>query len=236
MTWLAQDVPRRIHLEPLCTEGHPLVEPDVAADDAGFADHHARAVVYAEEVADLGSGMDVDSGFGVGHLGDQPRKERHAELQQGVGKAVVGHRREGRIAENYLLGSCRGGVSVEDGLNVGAQTAPQFGNPAEEPRGGLLAQAPGLVAGLVVAGAVGQGDLLRQDIRQPGQQLLDGPRVEISGEDRRAEEPHGPTQDRRVDAGRGGRRNVAVRSGEGRGYLPEPLVGVRCSHSGRSVL
>lgn len=69
---------------------HPLVEPDVVADDAGFADHHARAVVDAEEVADLGSGVDVDSGFGVGHLGDQPRKDRHAELQQGVGKAVVG--------------------------------------------------------------------------------------------------------------------------------------------------
>ena len=66
-------------------KGHALIETAVVADNTGFADHHAGAVVYEEVLADGGAGMDVDACARMGHLVDDARDKRHIALVENVG-------------------------------------------------------------------------------------------------------------------------------------------------------
>ena len=56
-------------------EGHALIEGDVVANDGGFSDDHARAVVDEHAAAEDGAGMDFDSGEEARALGEHPRDE-----------------------------------------------------------------------------------------------------------------------------------------------------------------
>ena len=52
-----------------------LVEGHVVADLGGFADDHAHAVIDEEAPADLGAGMDLDSGDPSRDLRQASRRE-----------------------------------------------------------------------------------------------------------------------------------------------------------------
>ena len=59
--------------ETLCTECNSLIYTDVITHHSRLTDYHSGAVVYAEVIADLGSRMDVDSRFRMGHFRDHTR-------------------------------------------------------------------------------------------------------------------------------------------------------------------
>ncbi len=121
-------------------EGHALVELDVGADVAGFADDDAGAVVDEEAGADAGAGMDVDAGLGVGMLGHHARNQRHAEQQDLVGDAVNGDGLEAGIAEDDLVEALGGRVALEGGLDVLLQDQADVGHALEQLDGLLLGQ------------------------------------------------------------------------------------------------
>ena len=56
------DAASLVVLEAARAQRDALVDLHAVADDAGFADHHAGAVIDEEEPADRGAGMDVDAG------------------------------------------------------------------------------------------------------------------------------------------------------------------------------
>ena len=43
-------------------QGYPLIQQALITDHGGFTDHHAHAVVDEHPLADLGAGMDFDTG------------------------------------------------------------------------------------------------------------------------------------------------------------------------------
>ena len=74
--WMSRTADRLAFLiiaEALCTECNSLIYTDVGSNDCSFSDYHSGAVVYAEVIADLGSRMDVDSRFRMGHFRDHTR-------------------------------------------------------------------------------------------------------------------------------------------------------------------
>ena len=64
-------------LEALGTQGDTLIDGDVFANDAGFANDDTRAVVDGEIFANLGTRMDVDTRFGVSLLSDDAGDDRY---------------------------------------------------------------------------------------------------------------------------------------------------------------
>ena len=78
-------------------QGDALIELHVIADHGGLADDGAGRVIEEERPADLGAGMDVGAGLGVGPFGHDPRHHRHAELMERVGDAVDAHGQQARM-------------------------------------------------------------------------------------------------------------------------------------------
>lgn len=164
-----------------------------------------------------------------------PREDRHAELQQGVREAVVGHGDKGRIAKDHLFVARGRRVAVEDSLHVGSEPAAQFGQPLQQLSGDPLAESPGVRM------------LPRRKMAQAGRSggrewsrgrrgAVERFRVEIPGEDRRAKKQQGTFQFRGVDTRRSGRRDVGVRRCEGFGDPPEAHIGGCGVHRRISVL
>ena len=125
-------LPVGVGLEGDRTERHALVELHVAADLAGLADHHARAVIDEEVVADRGPGMDVDAGARVGPLGHHPRDEGHLQAVQQVGEPMDRHRLEAGVAEDDLVERPHGRIAVVGGLHVGGKHAAEVGDALEK--------------------------------------------------------------------------------------------------------
>ena len=100
---LVDDVALGIELEASRTESHPLIEPYMIAYDTSLAYHHSRAVVYAEVVANISPGVNVDTRYGVRHLSDEARQYGHVKEKELVSQAVVGDGCDGRVAEDDLL-------------------------------------------------------------------------------------------------------------------------------------
>ena len=56
--------------------------------------------------------MDIDAGSGMGHLGNDARDDRHAEVVQLVRDAVVRHGEQRGVTENGFPGAGRGGIAL----------------------------------------------------------------------------------------------------------------------------
>ena len=56
-------------------QGDPLIEGHVVSDPGGLADHHPRAVVDEQAVADVGGGMDLDPRGRAREGGDGTRRK-----------------------------------------------------------------------------------------------------------------------------------------------------------------
>ena len=142
-----------VQREALGAEGDALVELDVAPDDAGLADDHARAVVDGEMAAYLRAGVYVDARLAMGHFGDDAGNEGHAQHQQFVGDAVVADGADARIAADDLAKRMGSGVAVVGGLHVGGQQGAQAGQDADEVGSfpcGILAQGIGAAGSVAV--------------------------------------------------------------------------------------
>ena len=99
-------------------EGDVLVERDVVAEDGGFADDDAHAVVDEEAVADLGGGVNFDAGPEAGELGEDAGEEFEVAAPEDMLDAVRPDGVQAGIAENHCEPGGRGGIAVEDGLDV----------------------------------------------------------------------------------------------------------------------
>jgi FMN-dependent oxidoreductase (nitrilotriacetate monooxygenase family) len=86
--------------EALGAQRHMLVQAHALADDRGFADHHAGAMVDEEAGADLRRRVDVDAGRRMCDVRYQTRQERRAETVQAMGQAVVQDGDGARIAQH----------------------------------------------------------------------------------------------------------------------------------------
>ena len=104
------------------------------ADDARFADDHARAVIDEEIPADRRAGMDIDARVAMRVLGHHARQERHLQRVQTMRQPVNADRLEGGIGQHDLLAAARGGVAVIGGLNVGFQRFGDAGQRVEKRR------------------------------------------------------------------------------------------------------
>ena len=215
--------------EALGTEGDTLIEGDVVADDAGLADDDTRAVVDGEVLANLGTGVDVDAGLGMGLLGDDAGDDGHLHLVQAVGDAVVYHRVDHGVAEDHLAVGLRRRVVVEHGLHVGIQQALDLGQLVDEPQGQPLAGGQHVVLLALVAELQPSGYLLAQQAVEllhrhaylVGAQLLVGlPAVEVVGEDDALDEA-----DDGLDVAHGGQRCL-----QGGGHHAALVVGMLREH------
>ena len=132
VTWNVEHVAVLVVLERLGTQGDALIEGDVVADDASLSDDNTRAVVDGKILANLGTGMDVNTSLRVGLLGDDAWNDRYVQLVQPMGNAIVYHRLDDGVAEDDLavVGSC--GVVVEHGLHVGIEQSLDFGQGVNE--------------------------------------------------------------------------------------------------------
>ena len=88
------------------------------ANDTSLADDHTCSMIDSEILANLCSGMDVNTRFRVSQFRNDSWNHGHLQFVQFVGHAVVRHRVHHRIAENDLavVGGSR--VVVEHGLHI----------------------------------------------------------------------------------------------------------------------
>ncbi len=102
-------------------ECDPLIDFDVAVDDAGFADDDAGSVVDEERRADLGTGVNIDSGVGMRPLRHHTRDVGDVGFVEFVGETVDGDCFQAGIAEDDFVGpfGCR--VTIESSLDVGRE-------------------------------------------------------------------------------------------------------------------
>ena len=110
-------MPVFVERETFRSERDSLINPDIAADLAGFADYNSGSVVGEEMVVDFRAGMDIDSVTGVRGLGDYSGYQLDTELVKLMGKAVIGHGANAWIAIYRLavrFGSRIGHVSRLD--------------------------------------------------------------------------------------------------------------------------
>ena len=123
-----------IERKALRSERHTLIQFHVVANDARFANHHSCAVVNSEVSAYLCPWVDVNSCFRMRHLSKDSRNERHAQLVQLMGYAVVDESLDYGVAtDDFAVVLCRR-VAVVGSLHVSGKHASEFGQAANERR------------------------------------------------------------------------------------------------------
>ena len=115
-----------IHLEGFGTEGHALVNFDVIADGAGFADNYAGGVIDEKMSADEGAWVNVGAGALVGVLREHAGQERDPEFVEYVRETLNRDRQHARIGEDDFLDAARGGIPLVSGGDVGLDDAAQL--------------------------------------------------------------------------------------------------------------
>ena len=116
-------------------EGYALIEAAPLPDDGGFADDHACPVIDEEFFINGRARMDIDAGGGMGHLGNDARDDRHAEVVQLVRDAVVRHGEQRGVTENGFPGAGRGGIALIGRLGVGREQPADVGEALHELHG-----------------------------------------------------------------------------------------------------
>ena len=110
-------------LEAGAAQRDPLVDGHAGADLGGLADHHARAVVDEELLADPRRRVDLDPRDGARRVGERGGSERHPGLVQRVGQAMGEDRLDPapRGEDLERAGVAGRGVAVTCGGDVGAE-------------------------------------------------------------------------------------------------------------------
>ena len=118
--------------ETLCAECNPLIQSDILSNNRRFSDDDAGSMVDGEAFADGRAGMDVDARGVMGILRQHARQDLYAHLQQGMGRPVIEHGRDGGIAPDDLLLALDGRVVVREGFHVALKQALDLRDPAQE--------------------------------------------------------------------------------------------------------
>jgi len=136
--------------EGFSAEGDALIELDVPADDGGFTDDDAGAVIGEEVFTDGGAGMDVNTGLVMGVLGHDARDEGDVKAIEDMSETLDGDGEEAGIADDGFFVGVAGGVAFEGGFDVGREDAAEVGEAFDDPAGAAMG-----VIGAVVFGAGG---------------------------------------------------------------------------------
>src|SRR5437016_12257970 len=96
------DGPGGIDLETLRPQRHRLIKPDATPEPRRLADHDAGAVIDEEALTDLGAGMDVDPGLGMGEFRDNAGHQRRAQQIKPMGDAMTDDGRDPRSEERRV--------------------------------------------------------------------------------------------------------------------------------------
>ena len=108
------------------TEGDPLIDFNVVADDRCFPNDDAGAVVDEEIFADGRAGVNVDAGDPVGDFRHHPGQNRHVKFVKAVGQPVDQGGVESGVGEDdFVLVESRR-ITVVSGLDVGFRVGPDF--------------------------------------------------------------------------------------------------------------
>ena len=157
----------------LSAEGNTLVDADVVADAAGFADDDTGAVVDEEVLSDSGSGVYVDAGSAVGPLGHDAWDQRYLGLVEFVGDSIGGDGLDAWVAKDDFVEAFCGRISGEGSGNVTLEVPPNLGYGAENLYSGLLGADEAMVVwaivfiALVAEGALGLlGEVLEDLVKE----------------------------------------------------------------------
>ena len=115
-----------IHLERFGAEGDALVDFDVIAYGAGFADYNAGGVIDEKMSADAGAWVNVGAGAFVGVLCKHARQEWDPKLVEHVREALDRDYQHTWIGEDDFLNTARGGITLVCGGHVGLNDTAQF--------------------------------------------------------------------------------------------------------------
>lgn len=99
-------------------QGDSLVDFDLISYHRGFADHDSRAVVYAEKLSYLCTGVDVDASAAMGKFGDHPRNQLYPQLQQKMRDPIGRNRIKSRITSEDLCTGLGGRISCKHGIHI----------------------------------------------------------------------------------------------------------------------
>ena len=99
-------------------EGYVLVYQAVVADDGGFADDDAHAVIDEQSLADGRAGMDLYAGFMPRALAEIAGDQLHIVLIKPVRAPMLAHRLVAGIEKEYLQLIPCGGIAVHRRLQV----------------------------------------------------------------------------------------------------------------------
>ena len=84
------------------------------------------AVVYAEILTNLSSGMNVNSGKWMCKFCDYAGQDRYTKFKKTVSHTVMIHCNQWRIAKDYLFMANGSGVPVKNGLYISAKQASKL--------------------------------------------------------------------------------------------------------------
>src|SRR6185312_13414294 len=118
-----------VHWKALRSEGYRLIKPHVLANNCGFSNDHACAVIDEKAPTDLRAWMNFNTGRRMGDFGDHASDQRSAQVIQFVGEAVMGNGGNTGIADQYLIYASRGRVAFVRCLDVTFEQAAYVRQP-----------------------------------------------------------------------------------------------------------
>src|SRR5690349_4756715 len=138
-----------VHREALGSKGYRLIKPHVLANDGGFSNDHACAVIDEKAPADLRARMNFNAGRRMSDFGDHAGNQRSAQAMQLMGEPVMRDGGNAGITYKYLVYASGGWISLIGCLDVALKQAADVWQPSRKclDNGGSLF-AIGVVGGI----------------------------------------------------------------------------------------
>ena len=150
-------------------QGYPLVKPHATAYFGSFAHHHPGTMVDEETFADMGPGMNIDTGEAVGVFRHDTRHQGNPLPQELVGQTIDRDGEKARITEDDFIITLGSRVPFVSGTHILGNTARSFGQFTQEMDGLFPAAVFAVAAILVIAQTFmpdAQGDLFGQGLKK----------------------------------------------------------------------
>jgi hypothetical protein len=87
-------------------------------DDASLPYHHAGAMINKEMTADMGPGMDIDSGDIMGIFGHHPGNQGHSLVKKFMGGPISQNSQDARIAKDNFIKALGRWIPLQGGPNI----------------------------------------------------------------------------------------------------------------------
>src|SRR5699024_6843823 len=104
-------------------QGHPLVNGAIITDDCRFPYGHAEAMINEESPANRGSRVNFYPGQPARQVRNKPGKPLEVPVPEAMSQPVTPQRMQPRIAKDHLPGTACGGITLENRLQILAETS-----------------------------------------------------------------------------------------------------------------